>query len=328
MASKKYGLGRGLSSLIPQKNNEADKDDSTSSSVSRSNFDPKSLAEEKEIISKSDDLKKTEDSNESNQGVQKISIGDILTNEQQPRLYFNEEKIKELSDSIREHGIIQPLTVVRKGNRYELIAGERRLRASRKAGLTKVPVIVREDDLDDQKKLELALIENIQRHDLNVIEEAKAYNKLAEDFNLSQEEIAKRSGKSRSAVANRMRLMKLPVEVQKGLVDGKISEGHAKVILSIENSEKQRALFDLILTQKMTVRDAERKINDFSISGIKSRSTARHEKSPQNKSLENQLSAYFNTKIDVAEKGDGGKISIHYFSQDELRDILSKIKLK
>ena len=323
MASKKYGLGRGLSSIIPQKSSEDNEDKLVDrKSVDNLGFKSREVSQEKEVIQKDEQFNNLE------QGVKKVSVGDVLVNEQQPRIYFDEEKIKELSDSIREHGVLQPLVVVKKGNRYELIAGERRLRASKKAGLTKVPVIVREDDLDDQKKLELALIENIQRHDLNLIEEAKAYGKLAEEFGLNQEEIAKKSGKSRSVVANRMRLMKLPVEVRKGLIEGKITEGHAKVILGIENPEKQRALYDVILSQKMTVRDAERKINDFSIGGIKSRTSLRHEKSSQVKSLENQLGSYFNTKVDVAEKGDGGKISIHYFSQDELRDVLSKIRLK
>lgn len=322
MASKKYGLGRGLSSLIPQRSNESDNQDFKDKSTDSFNFRSNEISQERR------DVREGSQDSGFEQGVKKVFVGDILVNEQQPRIYFDEEKIKELSDSIKEHGVIQPLTVIQKGQRYELIAGERRLRASKKAGLTKVPVIVREDDLDDQKKLELALIENIQRHDLNLIEEAKAYNKLAEEFGLSQEEIAKKSGKSRSAVANRMRLMKLPVEVRKGLIQGQITEGHAKVILGIENSEKQRALYDLILTQKMTVRDAERKINDFSIGGIKSRTSLRHEKSSQVKSLENQLSAYFNTKVDVTEKGDGGKISIHYYSQEELREVLNKLKLK
>lgn len=322
MASKKFGLGRGLSSLIPQKNDEDNQVNSFRSSSTDFNSNSENLKKQEERDNASQSSSESHE-----QLVKKVSVGDILVNEQQPRIYFNEEKIKELSDSIREHGVIQPLTVIQKGQHYELIAGERRLRASKKAGLTKVPVIIRKDNLDDQKKLELALIENIQRHDLNLIEEAKAYNKLAEEFNLSQEEIAKKSGKSRSVVANRIRLMKLPVEVQKGLIEGQITEGHAKVILGIENSEKQRALYDLILSQKMTVRDAERKINDFSIGGIKSRTSLRHEKSSQIKSLENQLGSYFNTKVDVAEKGEGGKISIHYYSQEELRDVLEKLKL-
>ncbi|MCK4635898.1 MAG: ParB/RepB/Spo0J family partition protein [Candidatus Moranbacteria bacterium] len=320
MASKKYGLGRGLSSLIPQKNKE-----NNSEEVNEKTFDVSINREN--LVQKNDNKKENIQSNDLNQGVKKVPVGNILVNEQQPRLYFNDEKLEELSESIRQHGIIQPLTVIRKGNRYELVAGERRLRASKKAGLTKVPVIVREDDLDDQKKLELALIENIQRHDLNVVEEAKAYVKLAEDFEMSQEEIAKSSGKSRSAVANKIRLMKLPIDVQKGLIEGKISEGHAKVILGIENSEKQRALYDLILTQKMTVRDAEKQLNNTSINGIKVKTHLRKEKLPKIKALENDLSAYFNTKVEFIKKGDGGKVCINYFSQEELDEILEKLKL-
>ncbi len=320
MASKKYGLGRGLSSLIPQKNTD-EGESMVEKPKDNLGFTSKHITQNEKIE------KKDEKNNNSDQGVKEVPIGNILANEQQPRLYFNDEKIEELSESIRQHGIIQPLTVIKKGSRYELIAGERRLRASKKAGLTRVPVIVREDDMDDQKKLELALIENIQRHDLNVIEEAKAYAKLAEDFGMSQEEIAKSSGKSRSVVANRIRLMKLPIDVQKGLIEGKISEGHAKVILSVENSEKQRGLYDLILNQKMTVRDAEQQLNNSSIGGIKVRPHLRKEKLPKIKALENDLSAYFNTRVELIKKGDGGKISINYFSQEELDEILDKLKL-
>lgn len=335
--SKKFGLGRGLSSLIPQKNKDEVE-------ISRENQSPtfefgkiekrveenKFKAESKNsslvnnIVFEPNITEIKPKENSSKKEVLEVSVGDIFVNEQQPRLYFDEEKLNELAESIKQHGIIQPLTVIQKGNRYELIAGERRLRASKKAGLIKIPVIIYEENLDPQKKLELALIENIQRDDLNLIEEAKAYLKLAEEFNLSQEEIAKRSGKSRSVIANRIRLTKLPVEVQRGLIEAKISEGHAKVILGLENTEKQKLLYDLILNQKMTVREVEQKMADFS-TGIKAKNRLKNDKMPQIKSLENKLSSYFKTKVEVSAKGDGGKISIHYYSLEELDDVLDKL---
>lgn len=337
--SKKYGLGRGLSSLIPQKNkDEQEKKDETKTSfefsnVKKQNNDPShnfkadggnSKLENNIVLNPLEEKFSQENVVENDKKVLEISVGDIFVNEQQPRLYFNEEKLNELTESIKQHGIIQPLIVMKKGEKFELLAGERRLRASKKAGLIKVPVIIRKDELNSQKKLELALIENIQRDDLNLIEEAKAYVKLANDFGLSQEEIAKRSGKSRSVIANRVRLTKLPVEVQKSLIEGKISEGHAKLILSLENLEKQRFLYELILKQKMTVRETEQQLNDFS-RGVKVGSYLRKEKNSQIKSLENKLNSYLKTKVEIYPKGDGGKISIHYYSVEELDDILDKL---
>jgi ParB family chromosome partitioning protein len=319
MNNKKYGLGRGLSSLIPQKNK-------TNSSGLNSG------QKENNIKAKENNFQDIQQNNSPDGAnlqmkVIEISVGDILVNEQQPRLYFNEEKLEELSQSIKEHGIIQPITVIQKGRQYELIAGERRLRAAKKANLIKVPAIIRTGTLSSQKKLELALIENIQRHDLNLIEEARAYAKLAEDFNLSQSEIAQQSGKSRSVVANRMRLTKLPIEIQKGIIDGKITEGHAKVILSIDNADKQQGLYNLILTQKMTVREAERQTSQDSTKKVLVKSHLRTDKTPQIKSLENQLSDYFKTKVNIQSKNKGGKIIIDYYSREELNNILAKLKI-
>ena len=260
--------------------------------------------------------------------VQGIAVSDIEANTQQPRIYFDDDKLKELSESIKEHGIMQPLVVVRKGSGYELIAGERRLRASRLAGLAKVPAIVR-GDMDEQKKLEMAIIENVQRHDLNVIEEAKSYKKLADEFNLTQEEVAQKMGKSRSVIANRMRLATLPVEIQRALVDGKISEGHAKVILSLDNPEKQRGLYEQIVRNKLSVRDTERVLS-AGFSGVGGEHVASHTrgaKTPQERLLEDQLGAYFATKVVVKQKGKGGTIALNYYSEEELKDVLNKLKL-
>ncbi|PID52714.1 MAG: chromosome partitioning protein ParB [Candidatus Moraniibacteriota bacterium] len=325
---QKHGLGRGLSSLIPQK-------DKSQTTLQKSRFatkhrdDEKSVkkevakkhivAEEKKAIS----TPKT-DFSEDKDYIKDIPVGQMRANAQQPRLSFDEDKLDELAASIRAHGILQPLVAVDKGDHFELISGERRLRASRKAGLTSVPVVVKKEDIDDQQKLELALIENIQRHDLNLIEEAKSYHRLSEEFNLPQEEIAVRCGKSRSVVANRMRLSTLPIEIQKGLITGTITEGHAKVILSLTNPQKRLGLYNMIVQNNLTVRQAENKAHTANGTTHRSRSM---EKTPHARRLEDQLARYFGTKVRVSEGGKGGNITISYFSDEELKNILSRLKL-
>ncbi len=317
---QRHGLGRGLSSLIPQKNTTIQSEpqrttDRDTRSVSRPLRDEKTSApvqSSKENLSDHDIVKE-------------VAIGKVRANAQQPRMYFDEAKLDELAHSIKTHGVLQPLIVIHKGDHYELIAGERRLRASKKAGCETVPVIIKRDiDLGEQKKLELALIENIQRHDLNVIEESKSYNRLADEFGLSQEEIANRSGKSRSAIANRMRLTGLPVEVQKGLISGEITEGHAKVILSLAGMQKQLALYNMILSQRLTVRQAEDKAHLAEHTKHVSRN---HNKTPQARRLEDQLARYFGTRVRVNENSGGGNITVSYFSEEELKNILSRLKL-
>lgn len=291
--SQNYGLGRGLASLIPKK------------SVSQ----PASAAA-------TDANKKKEPEKKS---IQEVAIEKISPNPHQPRLSFDEEKLNELANSINHHGIIQPLVVSQNGNGFELIAGERRYQAAQKAGLEKVPVIVR--DAQDKEKLELALAENIHRHDLNPVEEARAYQKLASDFEMSQEEIADRVGKSRSAIANKTRLLSLPVEIQKSLIEGRITEGHAKAILAVTNQEKQRALYELIVKQNLTVRQTEDKTKEISVRSHKRAVNA----DPEIKDLENKLIGILGTKVKVTKSGGGGKIIIEYYSDEELNNILNKI---
>lgn len=305
--AQKYGLGRGLSSLIPQGVGRGDESLTRATSVSRPRgTDARGADRERDY-------------------VEHIAVGQIHANPQQPRLYFNEEKLEELAQSIKVHGVLQPLVVVRRGDRYELIAGERRLRASKKAGLATVPAVVRAvDDVDEQKKLELALIENIQRHDLNVIEEAKSYVRLAEDFFLSQEEIAARTGKSRSAVANTMRLVTLPIEIQKALIAGDITEGHAKVILGLPQARQQLVLFHTITERKLTVRQAEAWARAADESPRHRRTK---EKTPQARQLEDRLTRFFGTKVRVSESAVGGTFTVTYFSNDELQDILDRLAL-
>lgn len=293
MSPQNYGLGRGLASLIPDKKNTISAD----AGLARLNMDDK----------------------KSGGGVLEVDINLIDANPHQPRLAFDEEKIGALAQSIKHHGIIQPLVASKNNGRYELIAGERRFLAAKKAGLKKVPLIVRE--AREKEKLELALIENVQRHDLNPIEEAKAFNKLAEDFQMSQEEIAERVGKSRSAVANKMRLLNLPVEIQRAIIENKITEGHAKAILAMPNPEKQRALFEMIIKQNLTVRQVEEKTKEVSVRSHKRQINV----DPEIRELENRLMGALGTKVKVSKSGKGGKITIEYYSEEELNNILDKI---
>ncbi len=259
-------------------------------------------------------------SNEKKQeGVSLAPIGKVVPNPHQPRIQFSEDKLMELAQSIREHGILQPLIVTRVGENFELIAGERRLQAAKIVGLSEVPVIVRE--AQEQQKFELAIIENIQRHDLNPIEEARAYERLSKEFQLSQEDIAKKMGRSRSAIANTLRLLQLPVEIQRAIIEETISEGHAKALLSIENPEKQRALFDLIVKQGLTVRETEVKTRELSTRPP--RKTA--PKNPDLEARERALSEVFGTKVRIAKTNVGGSIRIDYFSEEEFQAIFSKL---
>ncbi|QQS15438.1 MAG: ParB/RepB/Spo0J family partition protein [Candidatus Moraniibacteriota bacterium] len=250
-----------------------------------------------------------------------VPIGNVIPNPHQPRIQFSEEKLMELAQSIKEHGILQPLIVTRSGGNFELIAGERRLQAARIVGLSEVPVIVRE--AENQEKFELAIIENIQRHDLNPIEEARAYDRLSKEFQLSQESIAKKMGRSRSAIANTMRLLQLPVDIQRAVADDKISEGHAKALLAIDNAEKQRALFEMIVQQSLTVREAEAKSR-----GVSTRPPKRVSKDPEIEGRENTLSEIFGTKVRIAKTASGGTIRIEYFSDEEFKNIFSKLSGK
>ena len=291
-----YGLGRGLASLIPQKNKKSANAEFASRKINSGGqpLDNKNQALE-------------------------IEIGKIAANPYQPRVKFDEEKLKELSQSIKSYGVIQPLVVSRSGSRFELIAGERRLQAAKMTGLEKVPVVVRE--IKEKEKLELALAENVQRHNLNPIEEANAYQRMEKDFQMNQEEVARKIGKSRSAVANKTRLLNLPIEAKKALIEENITEGHAKAILAISNSEKQRALLDLILKSNLTVRQAEDKTKEISVKSHRRKINIDLE----TKELEEKLTGILGTKVKIKKSGDGGKIIIDYYSEEELDGILDKI---
>ncbi|HHV74541.1 MULTISPECIES: ParB/RepB/Spo0J family partition protein [unclassified Thermoanaerobacterium] len=249
---------------------------------------------------------------ESAKGVESIKISDIEPNQFQPRKHFDDESLKELSDSIKEHGIIQPIIVRKNDFGYQIVAGERRWRAAKLAGLKEVPAIVK--DFDDQKVMEIALIENLQREDLNPIDEAKAYKSLMEQFNLTQEEISKRVGKSRSSIANSIRLLNLDEEVQNMLMEGKITTGHAKVILALQDAEKQNMIAKKIVDKNLNVRDTENLIKEVTSSKKKKRK----ESDAYIKEIEDNFCRFFGTKVKIIHGKNRGKILIEYYGDEDL----------
>jgi len=287
-------LGRGLSSLIPQKVNKVATTSSGDAVINVTSVDDKSR-------------------------VLQLNPEQVGLNPMQPRKNFNEHQLNELVESIKQYGIIQPLIVTQKNGKYELIAGERRLRAARVLGLMSVPAIVRL--ADEQQKLELALVENLQREDLNSIEMAIAYRKLIDEFNLSQEELAVRVSRSRPVITNTLRFLNLPEEIQRALIEGKITEGHAKVIVGLESEAQQFALYKKILLNKMTVDDSLKETR--AMGGTKQ---ARIKINYADKDKEFAFRQFFGTKAEVKRKGKGGEIIIYFFSDEELGEIVQKIK--
>ena len=258
---------------------------------------------------------------EDNINPSKVNISLIDVNPHQPRTDFDEESLKELAASIKKHGVLQPLVVSPKDDHYELIAGERRLRASKIAGLDEVPVIVR--DATDHEKLEVAIIENVQRTDLNPVEEAISYRKLIEEFNYSQDQAADAVGKSRSTVANKIRLLSLSTEIKRALRDGKITEGHAKALLSVEDKDKRQLLFEQILLNGFNVRDVEKIATRVSTrKPIKEKTEQEH----LSNQLADDLKNHLGTKVNIKQGRKGGKIEIDYYSMEELSRIYQKIK--
>ena len=287
-------LGRGLSSLIPQKVKKVATAISGEAVVS--------------VVSEAD-----------KDQVLQISPDRIQVNPMQPRRNFNEHQLNELIESIKQYGIIQPLIVTQKNGDYELIAGERRLRAAKILNLATVPVIIRQ--ADEQQKLEVALVENLQREDLNAIEAALAYRKLIDEFNLNQEELAIRLGKSRPVITNTLRLLNLPEEIQAALIDGRITEGHAKTIVGLESEAKQLALLKKILLNKMTIEDAMKETR--AMGGTK---MARIKINYADKDKEFAFREFFGTKAEIKRKGKGGEVIIYFYSDEELGEMVEKIK--
>lgn len=258
--------------------------------------------------------------------VEQVDVDLIAPNPEQPRTVFDPEALTELADSIREHGVIQPLIVSRRQEGrgtapYQLIAGERRLLAARQAGLQKVPVIVKE--ASSQALLELALVENLQRQDLGPLEEASAFRRLADEFKLTQEAIAGRVGRSRSGVANSLRLLTLSEEIQASLARGEITAGHARALLAIEDAKERQAAWRRIVDGHLTVRDAE----SMAHSGITSRSgkAAPKRRAADLVALEERLRGSLGTKVDLTRGRRGGRVVIHYYSDEELEAIIERL---
>ncbi|HBK34826.1 hypothetical protein A2239_02365 [Candidatus Uhrbacteria bacterium RIFOXYA2_FULL_40_9] len=253
------------------------------------------------------------------QEVLDIPIEEIYPNPRQPRHYFSSADLEDLIGSIKEHGILMPLVVTRNSEGFELVAGERRLRASKTLGLKTVPAIVRE--ATEQQKLELALIENIQRQDLNAVEEAYAYRALIEEFNLTQEEVAKRVGKSRSSVANIIRLLDLSEEILEALKGGKISKSHARTLLAEPDEMKRDQLFQAMLSGHMTVREVEEKAGSATRTSVRKGKI----KDPNILAHEERLREILGTKVEIQEMRGKGKVSIHFYSREELFDLLDRL---
>jgi len=256
------------------------------------------------------------------QNILEISLNDIEPNKSQPRRNFDEEALISLSESIKQHGIIQPIVVTKKDNFYEIIAGERRWRAARMAKIKKVPVIIKED-LSEQKIFELALIENIQREDLNPIEEAKGYKSLQDNFNYTQEQIAEIIGRNRTTITNFLRLLKLPEEIQLFLIEKEISNGHARCLLSIEDKEIQIEIAKKIITNSLSVRDTENLMSSLT---AKKQTKKTKKLNPIFTSIENEIKSILNTKVCIKPGKRKGKIEIDYYSEDDLERILSMMQ--
>ena len=283
---------------------------------------------EDEIASHTEDVDvsdSTSESNDKGDSVLIMKISSVEPNRDQPRKHFSEEGIEELASSIKQYGIIQPLLVQKREDYYEIIAGERRWRAAMKAGLKEVPVIVK--DYSNREAVEISLIENIQREDLNPIEEALAYDRLIQEFELTQEQVAGRVSKSRSAVTNSLRLLKLVDDVRQMVIAGDISEGHARTLLGLPNEEMQRLLAERIVKEKLSVRETEKLVKKLTSNTPKKTKARDYQKEAILGNLSEQLKVILGTKVSITEKGKSkGKIEIEYYSDDELNRIFEMLQ--
>ncbi|MBQ8053419.1 MAG: ParB/RepB/Spo0J family partition protein [Lachnospiraceae bacterium] len=274
----------------------------------------------------------TEKSSDSFKNAVIVRISEVEPNREQPRKKFDDDKLEELSESIKTYGLLQPILVQKRDGYYEIIAGERRWRAALKAGLKEIPVIVR--DYTEKEILELSLVENIQRENLNPIEEAIAYKRLMDEFGLGQEEVAQRVSKSRSAVANSLRLLKLEENVQKMVIDGEISMGHARALLPLEDPEQQLSAAKEIVDKKLSVRETEKKVKEILSSRddteTKKPETKQQEEDPSiaiiYKQIEERLQQTLHTKVSIQRKRNGhGKLLIDFYNSDDLDKIIDKL---
>ena len=261
-------------------------------------------------------------------GTMEVDVDLLSPNEHQPRLTMDDAKLEELARSIKSNGIIQPILVRRDGARYRIIAGERRWRAAQRAGLQRVPVVVREVSQGDQQLLELALIENLQRENLNPVDEARAYQRLAEDFSLTQDQIAAAVGKDRSSVANFMRLLKLPAEVQGDLAAGSLSTGHARALLPLTDAAAQRQTAREVISKGMSVRETEALVKRLLAQKPAGQAPSRAPEAPKDvhtRAAEDRLRFALGTKVRIVRKGQGGRLEVDFSSEAELNRIFEHI---
>lgn len=305
MSGKKMGLGRGLNTLIPKAPIVDEEDvEQVKKKVSRSSKSKKKAEPEKELT---------------------LPIDKIEPNPDQPRNQFDEDTLQELSDSIKQYGMLQPILVTPKDDFYEIIAGERRWRAAKQAGLKKIPVIIK--NYTEQEIVEISLIENIQREDLNPIEEAFAYKRLLEEFNLKQDEVAERVSKSRTAVTNSIRLLKLNEKVQQMVIDDMIQTGHARALLGIEDLEKQYMMAQKVFDEKLSVRETEKLVKKVQ------KEKEEVEKTKMDKQLEivyqdleEKMKQILGTKVSINAKDENkGKIEIEYYNKEDLDRLIDMI---
>lgn len=303
MAAKKSGLGRGLDALFPEKTKTAPQKSAP-------------IKKEKSIAQKNQ-----EETTESYKGEKVVKISKVEPNRDQPRKKFDEDALLELSESIKQYGILQPLLVSDKKDYYEIIAGERRWRAAKMAGLKEIPVLVKE--FTDQEMVEISLIENIQREDLNPVEEAEAYKRLIDEFHLKQDEIAERVSKSRTAITNVLRLLKLDNRVQQMMVDEMISAGHARAILGIADYEKQYSVAMKVFDEKLSVRETEKLVKVITNPPKKREVSTDSAEEAIYESLEEKMKNITGTRVFIhRKKNNKGKIEIEYYSRDDLDRII------
>lgn len=359
--ARRGGLGRGLDSLIPDKTGKTRKKSTEKSEQARKSKKDKTKAssaeQEKDLIDKEStgadmpktdlpagekeimeqEVKETEKAEKAAEKIQEAadsSDGKVISlrislvepNRNQPRKFFDDEAIEELSDSIKQFGIISPLLVQKKEDYYEIIAGERRWRAAQKAGLKEVPVLIK--DFSNQEAVEVSLIENIQREDLNPIEEAKAYDRLVSEYGMNQEEVAGRVSKSRSAIANSMRLLKLDPEVQRMVETGAVSEGHGRTLLSVADPDVQKEIAGKIVTERLSVRQTEKLVRDLQKAPASPRRKSRDvRRETLLNDLAEQLKGKLGTKVNIRQNGKNkGKIEIEYYSDEELDRIYDLLR--
>ena len=320
MAVKRGGLGKGLDSMIPVLDSTA-----TKKKTGRTAIDKEALQNAAKEAHKHQ-KEKMEFEGKPGEQVQIVKLTKVEPNREQPRKVFDEESLQELAESIKQFGVLQPLLVQKKEDYYEIIAGERRWRASKLAGLKEVPVIVKE--FTEQEAVEISLIENIQREDLNPIEEAMAYKRLMEEFHLKQDAIAERVSKSRTAVTNSMRLLKLDDRVQQMLIDEMISTGHARALLALESKDAQAEAAVKVFDEKLSVRETERLVKEL-LNPVQKK-----EEKPKNqaeelvyKNLEEKIKQIIGSKVAINRRTDNkGKIEIEYYSQEELERIVELLE--